>query len=130
MCCSVIVYGQLYNTTLSERVEGADPTTNADKRVLEQRWQKPGDYTFYKDIADRTVSNASSRFVQDYNYLELSNLSISYRFNPQLLKKIGFSSLRIGLNTNNLFYVSTVKRERGLDYPFAGEYTFSLNLNF
>ena len=43
---------------------------------------------------------------------------------------IGFSSLRIGLNTNNLFYVSTVKRERGLDYPFAGEYTFSLNLNF
>lgn len=122
--------GQLYNTTLSERVEGADPTTNADKRVLEQRWQKPGDYTFYKDIADRTVSNASSRFVQDYNYLELSNLSISYRFNPQLLKKIGFSSLRIGLNTNNLFYVSTVKRERGLDYPFAGEYTFSLNLNF
>jgi len=122
--------GQVYNSTLASRVEGADPAANADKRVLEQRWQQPGDHTFYKDIADRSVSKATSRFVQDYNYLELSNISLSYRFDPRLLKKIGFSALRIGLNSNNLFYASTVKRERGLDYPFARQFTFSLNLNF
>lgn len=72
----------------------------------------------------------TSRFVQDYNYLEMSNLSLSYRLPREWLKKIGFSNARIGLNTTNLFYVSSIKRERGLDYPFAREFTFSLNLNF
>ena len=121
---------QQYNQTLADRVEGVTGYENADRRVLDERWQKPGDYSFYKDIADRTVSNATSRFVQDYNYLEMSNISISYRLPREWMKKIGFSSARIGLNTNDLFYVSTVKRERGLDYPFAREFTFSLNLNF
>jgi TonB-linked SusC/RagA family outer membrane protein len=122
--------GQLYNYTLSERVEGASPYVNADKRVLNERWRKPGDYTFYKNIADRTVSRASSRFVQDYNYLEMGNISLGYRVNPTLLKPYGISSLRVGLNAANLFHFSTVKRERGIDYPFARQFTFSLNLNF
>lgn len=121
---------QQYNSTLAERVEGVTGYANADKRVLDERWQEPGNYSFYKDIADRTVSNATSRFVQDYNYLEMSNLSLSYRLPHAWLKKIGFSNVRIGLNTSDLFYVSTIKRERGLDYPFAREFTFSLNLNF
>lgn len=121
---------QQYNSTLAERVEGVMGYANADKRVLDERWQQPGDYSFYKNISDRTVSNATSRFVQDYNYLEMSNISLSYRLPHEWLKKIGFSSARIGLNTSDLFYVSTIKRERGLDYPFAREFTFSLNLNF
>ena len=122
--------GQIYNSTLAERVEGASPYANADKRVLEERWQKPGDRRFYKDIADREVSNATSRFVQDNNYLEMSNISLSYRLPQEWLKKLRLSSVRIGLNTSELFHISSVKRERGLDYPFAREYTFSLNVNF
>jgi len=122
--------GQVYNSTLAERVEGASPYKNADKRVLEERWQQPGDHSFYKDIADRDVSYASSRFVQDNNYLEMSNISLSYRLPQAWLKKLRLSSVRIGLNSSELFYTSSVKRERGLDYPFAREYTFSLNVNF
>ena len=122
--------GQLYNSTLAERVEGASPYTNADRRVLEERWQQPGQHCFYKDIADRSVSNYTSRFVQDNNFLEMSNISLSWRFPTEWLKKTRLSSVRIGLNSGSLFYVSTVKRERGLDYPFAREYTFSLNVNF
>lgn len=122
--------GQLYNSTLAERVEGASPYSNADKRVLEERWQYPGQHCFYKDIADRTTSNYTSRFVQDNNFLEMSNISLSWRMPQAWLKKLGISAARIGLNTSDLFYVSTVKRERGIDYPFAREYTFSLNVNF
>ena len=122
--------GQVYNTTLANRIEGASPYTNADRRVLAERWQKPGDHSFYKDIADRSVSNATSRFVQDNNFLEMSNISLSYRVDPEVLRPWGISNLRLGLNSNNLFYFSTVKRERGLDYPFARQFTFSLNLNF
>jgi TonB-linked SusC/RagA family outer membrane protein len=122
--------GQLYNNTLSERVEGASPYANADRRVLDERWRQPGDISFYKDIADRSVSNTTSRFVQDNNYLEASNISLSYRVDPERLRRWGISSLRVGLNTADLFYLSTVKRERGIDYPFARQFTFSLNLNF
>ncbi len=122
--------GQVYNQTLVDRVEGADPKTNADKRVIEKRWQQPGDVTFYKDIADRTKSNATSRFVQDNDYVEFGNVSLSYRLAAKSLKKIGLSSLRLGLNSNSLFYVSTVRQERGLGYPYARTYTFSVNLNF
>ena len=122
--------GQRYNTTLAERVEGADPRVNADRRVLEERWKKSGDHSFYKNIAQRTVSNATSRFVQDNDYIELSNLSISYRIVGGWVDRLGISSIRMGVNTNSLFYASTIKRERGLDYPYASEYTFSLNINF
>lgn len=122
--------GQLYNQTLVDRVEGADPKNNADRRAFEDRWKKPGDQTFFKDIADRKPSKVSSRFVEDNNYLELSNISLSYLFKKELTKKWGINNLKLGLNMANAFYVSTVKRERGLDYPFARQFTFSLNLNF
>lgn len=37
-------YGaKTYNSTLATKVEGADPLYNADKRVLYDRWKKPGD---------------------------------------------------------------------------------------
>lgn len=122
--------GQLYNQTLVDRVEGAEPTENADRRAFEARWKSPGDHTFFKDIKDRDKSYASSRFVEDNNFLELSNISLFYRFKRELIQKWGFSNLKIGVNMANAFYVSTVKRERGLDYPFARQFTFSLNLNF
>ncbi len=122
--------GQVYNQTLVDRIEGADPTENADRRAFEARWKKPGDHTFYKDIADRDPSRLSSRFVEDNNYLEMSNISLFYRFKRELISKWGLSNLKIGLNMANTFHVSTVKRERGTDYPFARQFTFSLNLNF
>ncbi|MEG2556775.1 MAG: hypothetical protein RSA53_11900, partial [Odoribacter sp.] len=39
--------GQIYNQTLIDRVENADPKQNADRRVLIDRWQKPGDVTIF-----------------------------------------------------------------------------------
>lgn len=121
---------QIYNETLISKVESADPKMNADSRVFDERWQYSGQHTFYKDIADKTRSNASSRFVQDNNFIQFSSLSLNYRFNSEHTRKIGFQRIEIGLNTSDLFYMSSIKRERGLSYPFAREYTFTLNLNF
>ena len=58
--------GDAYNNTLVSYVENADiKNDNVDKRVLLDRWQKPGDITTMKDIRDRNVTTgASSRFVQ------------------------------------------------------------------
>lgn len=54
----------IYNQTLVTRVEGADPTKNADRRVLNSRWNKAGDQVKYKDIADTSVPEITSRFVR------------------------------------------------------------------
>ncbi len=67
--------GQVYNRTLSDRVENADPVYNVDERVLTDRWQKPGDQARFKGLATiggstRTdITKASSRFIQDNNIL-------------------------------------------------------------
>lgn len=34
--------GQVYNQTLVDKIENADLRYNVDKRVLQERWQKPG----------------------------------------------------------------------------------------
>ena len=123
---------QRYNSTLVNKVENADiESYNVDKRVLSDRWQKPGDITPLKNIADRDVTTKpTSRFVQDYNMLELSSLSIGYDFKTESLKKLGISMLRIQANTSSLFVASSVLQERGTSYPFARTYGFTINLNF
>ena len=76
--------GDAYNNTLVSYVENADiKNDNVDKRVLLDRWQKPGDITTMKDIRDRNVTTgASSRFVQKNNTLQWSSLTMSYNFRP------------------------------------------------
>lgn len=81
--------GDAYNNTLVSYVENADiKNDNVDKRVLLDRWQKPGDITTMKDIRDRNVTTgASSRFVQKNNTLQWSSLTMSYNFRPEQLKR-------------------------------------------
>ena len=98
--------GDAYNNTLVSYVENADiKNDNVDKRVLLDRWQKPGDITTMKDIRDRNVTTgASSRFVQKNNTLQWSSLTMSYNFRPEQLKKLHLSGLRLSFTMNDLFY--------------------------
>lgn len=122
--------GQIYNQTLVDKVENVDPERNADKRVLYQRWQKPGDMAYFKAIDDKTRTMPTSRFVEDNNYLTLSSLNISYDFSSALLKKLSIDRLKLSLIGNDVFRCSTVKMERGLTYPFARTFTFSMQVSF
>ena len=124
--------GDAYNSTLVNYVENVNMARdNVDRRVLLDRWQKPGDVTTLKDIRDRNVTTGStSRFVQKDNTLQMSSLTLSYDFEEQLLKKVHISMCRLSLTANDVFYTSTIRRERGLAYPFARSFSFSLNLSF
>lgn len=123
---------QEYNQTLVNNVENADIASyNVDKRVLTARWRKPGDVTPLKNIADqKRVTMSTSRFVQDLNQLKFNSLSIGYDVNPKYTKFLNISMMRVQVSTNDLYTFSTVKQERGLSYPFARTFNFSLNLNF
>lgn len=122
--------GVVYNQTLVTRVEGANPKQNADERVFNDRWKKPGDYARYRNIADYSTPQQTSRFVQVNNYLTLQSLSVAYEFTPWQIRKLGLTRMRLELLTNDLFYLSSIKRERGLDYPYARSVEMSVRFSF
>lgn len=122
--------GDVYNKTLMSKIENAKPQLNGDKRILEDRWKEPGDIAQFKAINNTEVTNLSSRFVQNENYLHFSSLNINYDFNKSLITKYKLERLRVNFSMNDLFRVSTVRMERGTDYPFARTFNFGLMIQF
>lgn len=130
--------GQQYNQTLIDRVEvtKSQARYNVDRRVLEQRWMQPGDVSFYKGFYKPDGNAAletkySSRFVQDDNTFELQSMSLQYKLISKWLhEKCKLQSVNLAFNMSNVFYISTIKRERGLQYPFSRSASLSVSLLF
>ena len=69
----------------------------------------------------------------DDNELAMSSISVGYRFRDdkyKFLRKCSIQALNLNFTTSDLVRWSTVKMERGLDYPFARSYTMSLSIIF
>lgn len=127
--------GQRFNQTLMDKVENVNIyTTNLDKRVLNERWQNPGDNAKYKalqyDKMNTYLTKPTSRFVQDYNMLSLNSVEFSYDFSPEVTNKLNMSMLRLSIGMNDIFNISSVKQERGLSYPYARLVNFSVKISF
>jgi len=130
--------GYIYNQTLVNMVEDVNLTyTNADIRVLQERWQKPGDVSSFKSLVAANASgvnqtNATSRFVQKNDFINLASVTVGYSF-PSTAKWVRASHLsapRIMITQNDLARLSTIKMERGTGYPFAHSFNFGLSTNF
>ncbi|GGH06684.1 SusC/RagA family TonB-linked outer membrane protein [Pedobacter zeae] len=122
--------GDKYNLTLVERVENADPRYNVDKRVFEEKWKQPGDLSFYKNIADNGETDVSSRFIQPDNLINLQSVNLSYDMNKKIASKLSMSSLMFQVTANDVVRWSSVKEERGINYPFTRSLTFSIRAAF
>lgn len=128
--------GQAFNQTLIDRVENIDvANNNVDRRVSEARWMKPGDRTFFKGITTPDglatgYTYASSRFVQNDNLLSCESLSLYYRLTDRLNKRLHVQNTRISFFMRELFRFSSIKRERGIDYPFSQSFTLQLQTTF
>lgn len=125
--------GQMYNSTLVSLVDDADFNYNVDIRALEERWKQPGDVSLFKGIAETsfTATRPTSRFVQDYNEFIFSSVSLSYNFTRMnFVQRSPFKSLMATCNLNDLGRLSTVRIERGLDYPYARTISFTLGASF
>lgn len=133
--CSFSYYwgGYAYNQTLLDKVEVTLSTIqsqNVDERVFSQRWFNPGDITFFRGLSN-DATHATSRYVMKDNVFELQSLGLQYRFDqPELQKAIKCNALILALNMNELFYLSSIRRERGISYPFARNIQASLKLTF
>ena len=126
--------GQAKLNTLLTKVENISQTSikyNQDRRALHDRWQKPGDRAKFKRIDDTSTTNISSRFVADENTIECTSLTLGYEnTTARWLNVAGLSSIYCRMYTNNLFRISTIKEERGLDYPFSRSVSASIGLRF
>ena len=132
-------YGLLFGAekeadSLFNKVENINDTQvkyNQDKRALYDRWQKPGDVAKFKRIDDTSATNMSSRFIADDNTLELTTLSVGYETTTApWLQTIGASAFNVRIYGNNLFRLSTIKEERGIDYPFSRNISASVGFRF
>ncbi|TKC06395.1 SusC/RagA family TonB-linked outer membrane protein [Pedobacter frigoris] len=126
--------GQAFLKTLYDKVENIttqNVALNQDKRALYDRWQKPGDNARFKSISRTESTPMSSRFVEDNNMLVGESFSLGYETSKaSFLKSIRASSITFRAYMNDIFYVSTIKNERGLDYPFARSVSFSAAVRF
>jgi TonB-linked SusC/RagA family outer membrane protein len=122
--------GDKYNLTLVERVENADPRYNVDKRVFEEKWKQSGDLSFYKNIADNGETDVSSRFIQPDNLINLQSVNVSYDMNKKIASKLSMSSLMFQVTANDVVRWSSVKEERGINYPFTRSITFLIRAAF
>lgn len=125
--------GQIFLSTLYDKVENISEASlylNQDRRALYDRWQKPGDNAKFKAISLTESTPMSSRFVADENTFSGESISIGYETQAKWLRHIGASSLSIRGYMNEIFRISTVKNERGIDYPFARNISFSLSARF
>lgn len=114
--------GQIFNSDLYNKVENIDLSDinyNQDRRALYDRWSVPGQEAQFKGISLVQKTDKSSRFVMDENTFAGESFNVGYEFTQPFIKKVGLSSLTLQANMNDIFRVSTVKAERGIDYPFC-----------
>lgn len=128
--------GQMYNKTLADKVENANLRNNVDKRAFTDRWVNPGDVALFKSVSPEVNGSqtfASTRFIMDDDQLVMNTINVQYRFERRycpFIKRLGLSSASVGLYLEDLFQLSTVKIERGIEYPMSRQVSMSLNLTF
>lgn len=126
--------GQAMLNTLFNKVENISELAvkyNQDKRALYDRWQKPGDIAKFKRIDDTSGTNLSSRFIADDNTFQCQSISLGYEDNTsKWIQTFGLSSVSFNIYMSDIFRVSTIKEERGIDYPFQRAVSASIGLRF
>lgn len=119
----------IYNETLVNKVENSDANKNVDRRAFDQGWKKEGDVSFYKRPGS-TKTEPTSRFIEKENYLKLGSINVSYYLPSELCKSIKLQTAKVTLFMNDIATWSSVKQERGIEYPFARNISVSLQLTF
>ena len=125
------------NDRFFEESNGLYSAYNQSKRMLYDRWQKPGDIT---DIPRYGVTpQFDDRFLENASFLRLKNVSLSYILPQQLMRKTNFfNSARVYVQGQNLL---TFTGFSGLDpestanvykaqYPMSRQFTFGVELSF
>ncbi len=134
---------KIYNATLQEDLLNMSFSNNG-KEIL-GRWQSkdnPGDgmtplIGYYDDTAINFSGSATTRFVENGNYLKIGTLSLGYTLPKNVLSSLNLSSVRLYLSGQNIL---TLTKYKGLDPEQTGinwankpqqkVVTFGVNIGF
>ncbi|RXM46902.1 SusC/RagA family TonB-linked outer membrane protein [Flavobacterium sp. YO64] len=123
-----------FNTALYDKVENINSDNifdNQDARAFTDRWTTPGQIAQFKAIGLKNETPISSRFIQKDDYISGESLRLGYRVTSRTwLSKNGLAGLGFNAYANDFFRVSTIKAERGIEYPFSRIFSLSLNVSF
>jgi TonB-linked SusC/RagA family outer membrane protein len=112
------VYGnKVYDVTRQE-TDQLNGAANESTAVL-ARWEKSGDITSVPTAINNGTTNASainflntnatSYYLESGSFFRLRNATLGYNFNPDLLKQIGVSKIRLFVTGQNLFMITKYK---------------------
>ena len=125
--------GQIFNSSLFQKVENIgvqDIYNNQDRRALYDRWSESNREAYFKGISMVQKTEKSSRFVMDENSLTGESFNIGYEFPDRIVRKMRLGALSVQMTMTDVFRASSVRVERGIDYPFARTVTMSLGVTF
>ncbi|MFI1772438.1 SusC/RagA family TonB-linked outer membrane protein [Thalassobellus citreus] len=112
------------------KVENAYVRNNVDARVLDTRWQQPGDITAFQNIASENITVNNDRFVFTERTLALSNINLSYQFSQKVLDLFNVKQLSLTGTISDVFYISNIRTARGTDYPYTIRPSLNLSVTF
>ena len=72
----------------------------------------------------------SSRFVMDDNAFIGESFNVGYEFPDRIVRKMHLGAMNIQMTMTDVFRATSVRVERGIDYPFAKSVTMSLGITF
>lgn len=126
--------GKAINQTEMSKGENAGLTYNLDRRMTKYSWKQVGDQARYKNkYGDygKLSTYTCDAFVHKDNVFSCNNINLTYMFSQDWFKRAtGLQSLSISAYLSDIFYFSTIKRERGTSYPFSINPNFSISCTF
>lgn len=96
---------KIYNAIGRQLDQGTDPSYSLYKHWV-NRWrspEEPGDGITPRINATGAITTPSTRWLYDGTFVRISNATLSYTFNKNLLKKIKFEALRSYVSADNIY---------------------------
>ena len=135
-------FAQLYGATGVTRDVGLTSFNNKLLTVYDNGlWWNPVDRTGEVVVPRFTTQvsyNDGTQYLYDGSYFRLKNVEIAYTWTKGWIKKLGFTSLKLYVNGNNLFLITKMPDDRESNYGFSGgggayptvrRYNFGFKLN-
>ena len=117
-------FAQLYGVTGVSRDVGLASFNNKLLTVYDNgTWWNPVDGTGEVVVPRFTTQvsyNDGTQFLYDGSYFRLKNVEIAYTWTKGWIKKLGFSSLKLYVNGNNLFLITKMPDDRESNYGWSG----------
>ena len=118
------MFAQLYGVTGVTRDVGLASFNDMLLTVYDNgAWWNPATGTgevVVPRFTTQVAYNDGTQYLYDGSYFRLKNVEVAYTWTKGWIKKLGFTSLKVYLNGNNLFLITKMPDDRESNYGYSG----------